>query len=57
MAALVACLLVAPVEPPWTVKILPMLREPLLADPPALDPPSDAVPAPEVVLSGVDSLL
>lgn len=57
MAALVACLLVVPVEPPWTVKILPMLREPLLAEPPALDPPSDAVPAPEVVLSGADSVL
>lgn len=57
MAALVACLLVLLIEPPWTVKIRPMLREPPPVDPPALEPPSDAVSAPDVLLSGVDSPL
>lgn len=61
MAALVACLPVPLVPPPWTVKILPMLRDPPLvdppdADPPALDPPPAAVPRPDGVLPGVDSL-
>lgn len=62
VAALVACLPVPLVEPPWTVKILPMLRDPPPVDPPevdppALDPPPDAVPAPDAVLPGVGSLL
>lgn len=63
-----ACLLVPLVEPPWTVKILPILRDcppvdPPEVDPPALDPPPDEVPAPDVEplpdvgLPGVDSLL
>lgn len=61
VAALVACLLVLLVEPPWTVKILPMLREPAPVDPPevdppALDPPPAAVPAPGDVLPGEGSL-
>lgn len=62
VAALVACLPVLPVEPPCTVKILPMLREPPPVDPPDVDapapaPPPDAVPAPDGVLAGVGSLL
>lgn len=63
VAALVACLPVPPlVEPPWTVKILPMLWDPAPVDPPevdppALDPPPAAVPAPGDVLLGVGSLL
>lgn len=62
VAALVACLPVLPVEPPCTVKILPMLREPPPVDPPDVDPPApapppDAMPAPDGVLAGVGSLL
>lgn len=57
VAALVACLPVPLVEPPWTVKILPMLRDPLPADPPDAVPASDTVPPSDVALPGVDSLL
>lgn len=62
MEALVACLLGLLIEPPWTVKNFPMWRDPAPVDPPeedplALDPPPEAVPAADVVLSGVDSLL
>jgi len=56
VAALVAWLPVE-VEPPWTVKTLPMLRERPPVDPPApapLDPPPDAVPVPDVALPEVD---
>ena len=52
VAALVAWLPVE-VEPPWTVKTLPMLRERPPVDAPApappLDPPPDAVPVPDVL--------
>lgn len=54
MEGLVACLLGLLIEPPWTVKNLPMWRDPAPADPlevdaPALDPPPEAEPAPDVV--------
>lgn len=55
-----ACLLALLTGVRWTVKILPMLREPPPVDPPEvdppwLDPPPDALPAKDEDLSGVES--
>lgn len=67
VAALLACLVV-PVDPPWTVKTLPMVRsgppaDPLAGvDPPALAPPPldgvpEPVPRPVAVLPDPDPLV